>query len=91
LPVIVIILIVKIIFNYKFIYLTIIHLFTETSEADGDNKMMGYVSNVSPVKISGKKKYFSFNIHSKNQTRRAVCFTPDKRLSKQVSCQDRKI
>ena len=41
--------------------------------------MLGYLSNVSPLKVSGKRKYFNYNIHTKLQTRKGAFFTPNKR------------
>ena len=34
---------------------------------------------MSPVMTSGAKKYFNCHIHTKNETRRAVCFSPEKK------------
>lgn len=35
---------------------------------------------MSPLKKSGKKKYFNININTNSITRRGVCFSPDKRV-----------
>ena len=47
--------------------------------SSSEEKILGYVSNVSPVKKSGPRKFFNFNIHTKEGTRRGVCFSPEKR------------
>ncbi len=52
--------------------------------------MCGYLVNVSPVKSSGNKKYFNFNIQTKSETRRGVCFTPEKRVNMSMF-QDQKV
>ena len=52
--------------------------------------MCGYLVNVSPVKSSGNKKYFNFNIQTKSETRRGVSFSPEKRVNKSMF-QDQKV
>jgi hypothetical protein len=52
--------------------------------------MFGYLVNVSPVKTSGSRRYFNFHIQTKSVTRRAVCFSPEKR-SNMTTFQDQKV
>ena len=56
------------------------YLLTGTS-SDDNEEMCGYLVNVSPVKSSGNRKYFNFNIQTKSHTRRGVCFSPEKRAN----------
>ncbi|XP_033107225.1 uncharacterized protein LOC117109093 [Anneissia japonica] len=52
---------------------------SSTSSQGSEEKMLGYITNVSPMKNSGSKKYFNFNVHTKSKTKRGVCFSPNKR------------
>ena len=52
--------------------------------------MYGYLVNVSPVKSSGNRKHFNFNIQTKSETRRGVCFSSEKRPS-MSNFQDQKL
>jgi hypothetical protein len=64
-------------------------LLTDTSSQNSE-EMFGYLVNVSPVKTSGSRKYFNFNIQTKSETRRGVCFSPEKRTN-MTTFQDQKV
>lgn len=48
-------------------------------EIDEKEDLLGYISNMIPTMTSGSKKYFNCHINTKNQKKRAVCFSPKKR------------
>ena len=53
---------------------------------DSSSTVSGYVASVSPVKLSKPKRknqhqpkqYFDFYLHSEDEVRRGVCFSPQK-------------
>lgn len=48
-------------------------------EIDEKEDLLGYISNMTPMMTGGSKKYFNCLINTKNQKKRAVCFSPKKR------------
>ncbi|CAH3152945.1 unnamed protein product [Pocillopora meandrina] len=60
-------------------------------EIDEKEDLLGYISNMTPMMTSGSKKYFNCHINTKNQKKRAVCFSPKKRKipSKDIQIQDK--
>lgn len=47
-----------------------------SNEITKNDYLLGYISHMSPVMTSGAK---NCHIHIKNETRRAVCFSPEKK------------
>ena len=48
-------------------------------EIDEKDDLLGYISNMTPMMTGGSNKYFNCHINTKNQKKRAVCFSPKKR------------
>ncbi|RMX52167.1 hypothetical protein pdam_00019883, partial [Pocillopora damicornis] len=50
-----------------------------SDEIDEKEDPLRYISNMTLMMTSGLKKYFNCHIHTKNQKKRAVCFSPEKK------------